>query len=386
MTTEQLPVDAPATTQADQSPPPEEKPEGHGVIHANLLALSIVPGKPQNSLITLALRMPRIILAEFNTHRAASRSTASNRAKPAQVVRMEVFQDPFIPLRFGKNAPGMSDLGEELAPEAKEMALHEWRNAMLFALQQHAKLEQLGVHKQIANRVVEPFQWAHTVVTLSAQALHDMYYLRSGPSAQPEFQVLVHAMVTAAEQPLAEPATYKNLHIPFGSTPEDIADIREALETEMPGLDEDGNEQLLPAITRSGHTRVWAKAQMELSWVQLVVLLRSAGQCARATFSAHGEPLPVDRNLRTALICWKQWHASVFEHQAMHCTPGASMATWTKSNFPSSWLQFRKVLETKELDLARDQLEAFVLPKLKYLRVQRAKAAAEYAASDINNG
>ena len=46
---------------------------------------------------TLQLRMPKFILAEFNTHRVFSRSTASSRAIPTAKLIEMVRTNPLIP-------------------------------------------------------------------------------------------------------------------------------------------------------------------------------------------------------------------------------------------------------------------------------------------------
>jgi len=58
-----------------------------------------------DALITFELIMPRIILAEFNTHRAFSRNSASSRAIPAKKMIESVATDPFIPVAWMKPAP-----------------------------------------------------------------------------------------------------------------------------------------------------------------------------------------------------------------------------------------------------------------------------------------
>ena len=44
--------------------------------------------------------MPRIILAEFNTHRLFSRNSASSRAIPFKKMVQSVLENPFIPIAW----------------------------------------------------------------------------------------------------------------------------------------------------------------------------------------------------------------------------------------------------------------------------------------------
>lgn len=346
----------------------------YGKIHACIVALS--EGKKEaDSILTLSLKYPRFLLPEFNTHRAFSRSTASNRAIPEKVTRDRVAAEPFIPMRWGKNGPGMQDHGE-LSAEEQAKAQEVWLTAAAYAMTAHKMLEEIGVHKQVANRLLEPFQWTETVMTCSVAALNEFLSLRLHPAAQPEIQLLAAAIKQAAQLRASEPLTFKNYHIPYGLNAQDIADLRLAIEEPMT-VEVDGSMRELPPIQASGHATVWEKANMSLSWVAVGALLRSSGRCARATFGAQAIDRPMDKDISTGVDCWEKWHASPFEHQAIRCTGGAGMSKWTRSNLPAEWLQFRKILETKELEHARLAYSAVILPKLEHIRKEREQNAAE---------
>ena len=63
-----------------------------------VIADSVPAGKLFQStprLTTLAITLPRIVLAELNTHRMFSRNSASSRAIPIQRMIDKVVQDPF---------------------------------------------------------------------------------------------------------------------------------------------------------------------------------------------------------------------------------------------------------------------------------------------------
>ena len=74
-------------------------------------------------LTTFEVVMPRIVTAEFNTHRMLSRNSASSRAIPVEKRIAAVEADPFVPEAFGKNKGGMQateDLDSEESERAKE--------------------------------------------------------------------------------------------------------------------------------------------------------------------------------------------------------------------------------------------------------------------------
>lgn len=60
-----------------------------------------------NRMTTFLLTIPRIVLAELNTHRMFSRNSASSRAIPFKRMRRAVVTDPFIPLDWMKDHSGM---------------------------------------------------------------------------------------------------------------------------------------------------------------------------------------------------------------------------------------------------------------------------------------
>ncbi len=79
-------------------------------------------------LTTLEATFPRFVLAEFNTHRVFSRNSASSRAIPIAKQLRRVLEDPYVPIEFGSNQPGMQ-AGPALAGEKKEAAEREWLQA-----------------------------------------------------------------------------------------------------------------------------------------------------------------------------------------------------------------------------------------------------------------
>lgn len=164
-------------------------------------------------LTTFAIRIPKFILAEANTHRSLSRNAASSRAIPAKKIRHQVINDPVIPVHFGRNGKGMT-ASDELPPFKKWLALTAWRLARYPACVFHWFLsEVVGLHKQICNRILEPWMWAD--VLLSATEWKNFFALRCHRDAQPEFQAVATQMrqllLTSTPQKL-RPGEW---HLPF---------------------------------------------------------------------------------------------------------------------------------------------------------------------------
>jgi hypothetical protein len=75
------------------------------MIKAQILADSKNPYGDR--LTTMLVTFPRIILAEFNTHRMFSRNSASSRAIPFNKMIKAIEDNPFVPLGFQKDHKGM---------------------------------------------------------------------------------------------------------------------------------------------------------------------------------------------------------------------------------------------------------------------------------------
>jgi predicted ribonuclease YlaK len=79
---------------------------------AEVMADSIIRykigGKPHSHrLTTFRVVIPRMVLAELNTHRLASRNSASSRARPITKMIEDVLTNPFIPDRFPRKHKGV---------------------------------------------------------------------------------------------------------------------------------------------------------------------------------------------------------------------------------------------------------------------------------------
>ena len=59
--------------------------------------------------------------------------------------------------------------------------------------------EWLNVHKQVANRLLEPFMW-HTVI-VTATEWDNFFNLRCHPDAQPEIRLVAESMRAAVRPP-----------------------------------------------------------------------------------------------------------------------------------------------------------------------------------------
>ena len=247
-------------------------------------------------LTTLEVRYPRFIHSEMMTHRVFSRNAASSRAIPIKKMIAAVREEPALPVYWGRNQTGMS-AREALAPDVEKRARAEWQAALDDALSHAERLaaRDIDLHKQLVNRLLEPFAWITVIITATEWA--NFYTQRCHPDAQPEIKHI-------AEMMLAE---YR------ASTPSLVAPGR----WHLPLIQDD--ERTLPDE-------------------QLCKL--SVARCARVSYLTHDGKRDHDRDLELyerLLGGGANGHWSPFEHVA---TPAAD-AEQHSANFVG-WEQYRK--------------------------------------------
>jgi thymidylate synthase ThyX len=256
-------------------------------ITAKVIAHSRHVGSPD--LITLECRYPRFIHAEFMTHRAFSRNASSSRAVPVARMIQDVLDDPAMPVAWGSNKPGMQ-AGEELAGDKIRDAVDAWLSARDTAVRHATRMANTGAHKQIVNRVLEPF--AHISVVVTATEWDNFFALRCHPDADPTMRALADAMRDAIA----------------GSVPRQTMD-------HLPYIGDD-----------------------DLDHIEVAALI-SAARCARVSYLNHDGTAPdIDKDLALAKRLLDSRHMSPFEHQAI-ANPGHR-----SRNF-NGWTQHRALVE-----------------------------------------
>lgn len=180
-------------------------------IEAKIVAHSSHPGCPD--LITVQARYPRFIHSELMTHRAFSRSASSSRAVPIERMIQDVLDDPAMPVEWGSNKAGMQ-AGAEI--ENTIAARTEWRNVAYSAIIAAGELSRLGLHKQIVNRILEPF--AHISVVITATDWQNFFDLRCHPAADPTMRALAEAIRTVINASTPTPLGIDDFHKPYGGT------------------------------------------------------------------------------------------------------------------------------------------------------------------------
>lgn len=130
-----------------------------------------------NRLTTMIVTFPRIILAEFNTHRMFSRNSASSRAIPFEKMVQIVKENPFIPIAWQIDHKGMQGIEYLNSPIDIAYAHDEWLDASKEAIKKAKILNNdCKITKQLCNRLLEPFMW--TTVIVSATEWENFFCLR----------------------------------------------------------------------------------------------------------------------------------------------------------------------------------------------------------------
>ena len=149
-----------------------------------ILADSVSPAG--HRLTTCMGTFPRLILAEVNTTRQFGRNSASSRAIPVAKKIAAVEEDMFIPAAFGRNQKGMQH-SEVLSGDEAEAARARWVALGRAAIETARELADMGVHKQYANRVLDPWSWHTAIITATDWDNHE--HQRVNPAAMGEYQV-----------------------------------------------------------------------------------------------------------------------------------------------------------------------------------------------------
>lgn len=227
-------------------------------ISAQIIADSLSPhGK---RLTSVQLKYPRFIHSELMTHRAFSRNASSSRAIPVPTMIDEIIRDTAMPTYWGANQKGMQ-AGEEIdahitlpvlvASNRKDMygfgeflvddSLIErpmgalgvrpdwtkeeaWNDARDFAIAMARGYHAAGYHKQIVNRLLEPFM--HINVLVSATEWDNFFHLRDHADAEPHIQELARKI--KIEMGVSEPKHLNagEWHLPYVS---DYLDVESAI-------------------------------------------------------------------------------------------------------------------------------------------------------------
>lgn len=161
---------------------------------------------------TMQLKYPRFIHSELMTHRVLSRNASSSRAIPVNRMLKYVWNDPAIPIYWGSNKPGMQ-AGTELPTFRRLLAIGLWKLSGKAICIPVWCMSKLGLHKQVSNRLLEP--WLHIHVVVTSTEWDNFFNLRCHKDAQPEIQQLAFKMRSMLTLSRPRHIDYGEWHLPY---------------------------------------------------------------------------------------------------------------------------------------------------------------------------
>lgn len=279
------------------------------MISAKVICDSISPSGVR--LTTMQLNYHRFIHAEAKTHRILSlddeeyeivlkqdvdlmddpmlsRNASSSRAIPVEKMIAAVSSSPAIPIHWGKNQAGMQ-AREELTEIEIDVVKSDWNYASKRMTEIATLMSEMDLHKQIVNRILEPFQWISVVVT--ATEWDNFFKLRLHKDAQPEMMVLAEHMKKAMDESIPVELQPGDWHLPYV----DLGDF------------DDSGDPISEAIKCS------------------------VARCARLSYLNHDNSTPdIVKDIALADMLLAAGHLSPFEHIA---TP----MNFAKDTFELAW-------------------------------------------------
>ena len=275
------------------------------------------------ALHTLELEYPRFILAELNTHRMLSKNSASSRAIPLLKMHETLNASP---VSWGKNQRGMS-ASEDLSGEELDRCKDLWLSARDAAIHYSVSMSAAGLHKQVVNRVTEPWMMMKTVISGTEWA--NFLWLRNHPDAQPEIHELAKCVELALSASGSTMIVSGEWHVPY------IDRIR-------------GDDNVLRYFSSGQEVTVETAKKV------------SASCCAQVSYRVLDDSIEKAEMIFDKLINSEPMHASPVEHQAtpIHFTEYSQPSNyyWAEGithedrngtlwsgNF-RDWIQYRKTL------------------------------------------
>ena len=296
----------------------------------------------EQRITTVELEYPRFIHAELMTHRAFSRNSSSSRAIPIQTMINHIKATTAMPIHWGKNQSGMQ-ARTEVEDSVKQSAMQIWLQARDDAISHAQRLAANGLHKQVVNRILEPYQTMKVVVT--ATSFDNWFNLRLHPDAQPEIHELAKVMYEAIQNSIPFELGYGEWHLPYI---ERKRDEEGEIKYFVYNTDED------PTSEAFGHQYY---VTLTLEQAQKI----SCSCCAQVSYRKSDTSIAKSEAIYDKLVNSEPVHASAFEHCA---TPigylpdeislfpkGVTHLTWNKNtpiipcsgNF-TNWIQYRQLI------------------------------------------
>jgi thymidylate synthase ThyX len=255
----------------------------------------------------------RFFHSELLTHRCISRNSSSSRAIPTKTIANNTLENTAYPIYWGTNKSGMT-AGDELPVDKIEDAREIWRELSEFSVVKTLELHELGLHKQHANRPLEPYQYIKVLITMTED--DNFFKLRNHKNAQPEFDELTKCILQAKRRSTPIILNDGDWHLPYI------------------------HRRWVAKKTKHGYTvdiLVYTDADdNELSIENAITI--SASCSAQTSYRKHDTSIEKAEDIFEKLIYSDPSHDSPIEHQAMCFRGWGIQKPLTNIKFlPSTW-------------------------------------------------
>ena len=244
---------------------------------------------------TLEVEYPRFIHGEVMTHRSLSKNSSSSRAIPVNKMLEQIESNMAVPVYWGKNKAGMQAV-EEVDDLIKSNAEIMWKGCFWKAKDTVSWLIEDGLHKQVANRLTEPFQMMKVVIT--GTDWDNFFNLRIHKDAQPEICMLAYKIYKAMEESYPVKLKAKDWHLPY---------------VEFEYWD-DEPKYFITKVSKDDDQSYGMKYEEYLSLEDAIKI--SASCCAQVSYRNTDMSLEKADKIFNMLIKSDVLHASCFEHLA----------------------------------------------------------------------
>lgn len=299
------------------------------MIKATIIADSISAHTGQR-IITFELEYHRYIHSEYLTHRLFSRNSASSRAIPINKMIDHVEINTAIPIHWGLNQSGMQAKAEQADPV---IATETWLRARDRAIESARELAKLGLHKQIVNRVLEPFQFIKVIVT--STSFDNFFNLRYHTDAQHEIKCIAELMFKAMQESTPETLCNGEWHTPYVHHERDNEGVLRYFiyETDTTGSETDGYQYT--------------------QYLSVEDAIKVSCSCAaQVSYRTNDTSIEKAISIYDKLVNSKPVHASAFEHCAtpIDIVNSAKGVTHFDINYVphsgnfANWVQYRQLI------------------------------------------
>jgi hypothetical protein len=284
-------------------------------------------------LTSFEIQLPKVLIAENNTHRATSKNFMSSRAIPnGKFTEIESFE----PQYYGKNIAGMQSSGELV--DDVEAVRAVWDDIIGYCKVGSERLSALGLHKQWTNR---PNDW-HVMAkgVLTATDWDNLLWLRNDDSAQPEYHELARLIQEHFDNSEPEPLKTGEWHLPFISTVRDRYGVLQYL---------DSSGGLLSLVEAQ---QISASCCAQVSYRKLNDTKEEAIRIYEKLFSGtklHMSPCEHQGTPICAPVADSQWFPETWQDGVTHVRKDGRLCS---GNFVG-WVQYRQTLPNNVFDLGQ---------------------------------